>query len=79
MPVHLESCGVKNLPSDGFYFRCDMNRGHALRGKRKWVNREFEDYRKDMRVNGTNKCLDQKFLTWIQRTPRKSVGELQTL
>ena len=62
---------MKNFPPNGFYFCCDV------RGRRKWVSRGFEDYRKGMVVNGTNKYADQEFLTEIQRTSRKTVSELQ--
>lgn len=69
---------MKNFPPNGFCFCCDVNRSHVLRGRRKWVSRGFEDYRKGMVVNGTNTYADQEFLTEIQRTSRKSVSKLQS-
>lgn len=50
-----------------------------LRGRKKWVSRGFEDYRRGMVVNGTNKYVDQEFLTKIQRTSMKSMSELQEI
>lgn len=47
--------------------------------KRKLVRREFKDYGKGTVVNGKNKNLDQKFLTQIQMTSRKSESELQEI
>lgn len=43
------------------------------------MRREFKDYGKGTVVNGKNKNLDQKFLTQIQMTSRKSESELQEI
>lgn len=66
--------GLKNFPSNSFYFCCDVNRDHSQR-KKEMGEQRIQRLQKSTLVNGTNKYLG--VFTQIQMTSKKSVSQLQ--